>query len=912
MIAATVELSIKAFVMKIKIFIKLVVMPLLFAGQVITPTYSFAQMSAVGRSAQSFGNEIAGALKNQGANYADGSVNLGGENNIKIEDLFPGTSSGNKTPPSYFFPDSDSGALTVDGLTSLQNNNAEINKAGAAYNNSLLNDAKSSNPSLSGAAYQILLNHASKPKEKFENDPMLKQSFDTFNQMDLIAEGFGDCKISNEVTSSERAVHMPSYERCENIKKPASDCVAQNLINVETSVIDIHAASQGRDVVTIKFDLKNGSWQSIAPSDGEEKKANIPVVNYAQLCGGGRAYKTELVGAWDWIDHGLVGSVDSTVNYTVIEFPSCENQLVGTVQIRDTTSNSDLDYVLGGRFNLRFSKLISGEWTPTSCLESIKGIEDGFCTGKVEIEPITSEDGCRVISSIKVCPGDSFFNALGNPPLAGASKLAEKISVKEVQCNFNSGTMDCWKDPSGKTHCPVNPGTSTTSCDALKSKPECGFISSKCVEGAKGPSGACYVYEDTFDCGYSVNIPDYSKNSKYSCEGSIKCMGDECLDIGSEKNPDFAKAAALLNAAQFMAQDMSCSDGATGEGGDGNVDLGCRVFSGTPGSCKIAVGGAQNCCEKPENISLADYLTMLMAVPKLDSAIMALDKGSALKGTYQALRDPAMQGWTEVSKPFASYGENISGAVSEFVKPLNDVYSQVMQQLKDTVRDIIKDAIQNGLSTTGLEGGAAAGMADQASKQAAEQATESIMNNIGGAASTIMTVYTVYVVTMMVIQIVWACEQEEFELNAKRQLKSCTHVGSYCKSKALGVCIEKREAYCCYNSPLSRIINEQVRGQKGLGHGDPKSPQCDGLTMDQISSVDWDKINLDEWLGILQENGKFPTPGGLTMDALTGGGSIFNTEGDRLNSQDRAQKRLEGLDVDKVRNKAEKTISLPK
>ena len=271
-----------------------------------------------------------------------------------------------------------------------------------------------------------------------------------------------------------------------------------------------------------------------------------------------------------------------------------------------------------------------------------------------------------------------------------------------------------------------------------------------------------------------------------------------------------------------------------------------------------------------------------------------------------------MQGWTEVSKPFASYGENISGAVSEFVKPLNDVYSQVMQQLKDTVRDIIKDAIQNGLSTTGLEGGAAAGMADQASKQAAEQATESIMNNIGGAASTIMTVYTVYVVTMMVIQIVWACEQEEFELNAKRQLKSCTHVGSYCKSKALGVCIEKREAYCCYNSPLSRIINEQVRGQKGLGHGDPKSPQCDGLTMDQISSVDWDKINLDEWLGILQENGKFPTPGGLTMDALTGGGSIFNTEGDRLNSQDRAQKRLEGLDVDKVRNKAEKTISLPK
>lgn len=897
--------------MKIKNLIKMIVMPLLFAGQILTPTYSFAQLSAVGRDAQVFGNEIAGTLKNQGANYSDGSVDFGGGNNIKIDDLFPGTSTGNKTPPSYFFPDNETGAPTVDGLTNLHNNNGEMNKAGANYNNSLLGDSKKENPSLSGAAYQILLNHASKPKEKFENDPMLKQSFDTFKDMDLIAEGFGDCKISNEVTVTEKKVHVPSYETCENIKKPAGDCVAQSLINIESSIIDVHAASQGRNVVTIKFDLKNGSWESIAPSDGDNKAASIPIVNYAEVCGGGRAFKTDLVGAWDWINHGLVGNVDSTVDYTVVEYPSCDNSLVGVIQIRDTNASNDTDWVLGGRFNFRFTKLIDSEWTPSTCIDSMKGIDDKFCTGRVEVEPLTSENGCRVVSSIEICPGDSFFNALENPPIPGASKLTEKIYVRDVQCNFNAGQMDCWKDPSGKTHCPTNPGTSTSSCEALKSNPQCGFVSSSCIKGAEGSSGACYVFEDKYDCGNDVSIPNYNKDNKYTCEGSIKCMGDECLDIGSEKNPDFAKAAALLNAAQFMAQDMSCSDGATGDGGDGNIDLGCRVFSGTPGTCKIAVGGVQNCCEKPENISLADYLTMLMAVPKLDSAIMALDKGNTLKGTYQVLRDPAMQGWTEVSKPFASYGENISGAVSEFVQPIQEVYSQVIQQLKDTVRDIIKDAIQNGLSTTGLESGAAAGMADQASKQAAEQATDSIMSNIGGAASTIMTVYTVYVVAMMVIQMVWACEPEEFELNAKRQLKSCSHVGSYCNSKVLGVCVEKLEAYCCYNSPMSRIINEQIRTQKGMGFGDPENPQCDGLTLDQISTVDWDKINLDEWLGILQETGHFPTPGGLSLDSLTGGGSIFNTDGARLNSQDRAQQRLDGLEVDKVRNKAETTIIIP-
>ncbi|MDF5446992.1 conjugal transfer protein TraN, partial [Vibrio parahaemolyticus] len=96
----------------------------------------------------------------------------------------------------------------------------------------------------------------------------------------------------------------------------------------------------------------------------------------------------------------------------------------------------------------------------------------------------------------------------------------------------------------------------------------------------------------------------------------------------------------------------------------------------------------------------------------------------------------------------------------------------------------------------------------------------------------------------------YKCEEEEFTMNAKRALKNCTYVGSYCKSKVLGACIEKREAYCCFNSPLSRIIQEQVRPQLGQNFGDPKNPQCEGIPLDKIAEIDWSKINLDEWLGI--------------------------------------------------------------
>jgi conjugal transfer mating pair stabilization protein TraN len=170
--------------------------------------------------------------------------------------------------------------------------------------------------------------------------------------------------------------------------------------------------------------------------------------------------------------------------------------------------------------------------------------------------------------------------------------------------------------------------------------------------------------------------------------------------------------------------------------------------------------------------------------------------------------------------------------------------------------------------------------------------------------SGIMAAYTAYVVTMMVIQIVWKCEEDEFELNAKRALNSCTKVGSYCKSKVLGVCIEKREAYCCFSSPLSRIIQEQVRPQLGMSFGSAKAPQCEGIPLERLADIDWTQVNLDEWLALLKANGHFGDPAGMTLDRLTGSGSAFDVDGTRLNAQERAEERLKGADLDKTRKDA--------
>ncbi|WP_425595324.1 conjugal transfer protein TraN [Morganella morganii] len=129
---------------------------------------------------------------------------------------------------------------------------------------------------------------------------------------------------------------------------------------------------------------------------------------------------------------------------------------------------------------------------------------------------------------------------------------------------------------------------------------------------------------------------------------------------------------------------------------------------------------------------------------------------------------------------------------------------------------------------------------------------------------TYLTAYMIYSVTMILIQLIWKCELSEFEMNAKRVLKSCHYVGSNRKSKFLGACVEKRQSYCCFTSPLSRII--QVRPQLGLGWGSVKSPNCEGLTASQLNQVDWSQVNLDEWIPILSITGNLPEVPSLAQE----------------------------------------------
>lgn len=90
------------------------------------------------------------------------------------------------------------------------------------------------------------------------------------------------------------------------------------------------------------------------------------------------------------------------------------------------------------------------------------------------------------------------------------------------------------------------------------------------------------------------------------------------------------------------------------------------------------------------------------------------------------------------------------------------------------------------------------------------------------------------------------CSQEEMLLDVKDRLGLCHYVGEYCSQKALFICTTERKAYCCYQSKLARVIQEQGRAQLGLDFGAPQGPNCSGFTVDQFSKLDLSKMDFSE------------------------------------------------------------------
>ena len=136
-------------------------------------------------------------------------------------------------------------------------------------------------------------------------------------------------------------------------------------------------------------------------------------------------------------------------------------------------------------------------------------------------------------------------------------------------------------------------------------------------------------------------------------------------------------------------------------------------------------------------------------------------------------------------------------------------------------------------------------------------------------------------------------------------MKTCHKVGSYSESEILGLSSMEYNSYCCFNSPLSRILQVQIRQLLKSGWGSAEQPDCSGIPPETLQAVDWNRVDLSEWLALLKLQNKLPelnteTIKQLNLETLTGQGSRLDYDKQREDSRKRLDGRYKGIDAEQL------------
>ncbi|MBE7562189.1 conjugal transfer protein TraN [Acidithiobacillus sp. HP-6] len=369
------------------------------------------------------------------------------------------------------------------------------------------------------------------------------------------------------------------------------------------------------------------------------------------------------------------------------------------------------------------------------------------------------------------------------------------------------------------------------------------------------------------------------------CNSPIKCMGTQCHALFGNQDLHFSEAMTALSALQQMEQNMQCADGTSIKAGN------CKpiIFQGKADYCRTwPFGGVftNNCCKEglqagASGPGLMQYLELTRNVwsvannSTMDSWIFGskaispdgflFGKGSWYETAYSKFDTWASDGWSYVTGAFKGASEAVENAFGVGG-------ASAGAQLGGDVAKVAHDAANaSGAASKGL----LSGLQDQVEgwlKTAASYVLKHLFGTaiknkimqfvtskfITGLVGDLMLAYSVFQIIQMITEIMTSCKKEEFELGESRKLHKCQNIGTYCTEKFLGFCLEHKDIFCCYASPLDRIIASQIKiGQPSVagGYGTPKNPNCNGFTPQQLGDVDWNEVSLSAWTAMLQKAG---------------------------------------------------------
>ncbi|OAI08425.1 Mating pair stabilization protein TraN, partial [Methylomonas methanica] len=667
-------------------------------------------IQSAGRDGQHLGQQIIGGFEFP-IDTGNGTLTLN-----------PGTAQERAISIGTLFPDTNSATTTTNDFVNLYGNNPGTLAAGLNAQTDLNGET-----SFTGEAYRTLIDNAHQSHPDLQADPIWQNGDQVFADFTPWAQSFSDCTTTTTQTETQQSVRVPDYQLCLRQPTVPQSCTATHQVNVQP---------------LIRFVSGDGGFSSCGPGCMDLYVGRVGDNYWESDCGlftwqvkyevlHPEAITSATLEYVKYDDHTRV-YYDNQLIYTGASgwFGDCElytswNEYPNTNVLYAFNSSGIKEFkeetrVSGrgegySRIRLRYdlSKLITQDewsWSGPNCQNLANAITDGICQAGSQLsctnDPANAS-GCYVdpTSQVMVCGSD-----LAQAPVVSSTGIRNTCMNIQASgnCDLNQYGQ-CWTDTAG-THClepPAN-GIPNKTCASLETQ-GCSFIKSQCTSVLA--SGTCWDSVDTYDCGQTVGIPGIQSNTQQQCAGPIRCMGEDCITVNRTQSQDFSKAVALLNSAQQMAMDLHCDYA--------NADLQqkdpttCQVFQGKPASCKM-VGGALSlvdCCETPSGaMGLGRYIDLLIATSQMDSAVMAMDSTSAIRGAWETMRTPftlAGDAWNSFQADFASTVNDLVGtdmlSTSDIASQglLDSLKGELMKSVAEWIGQTFGEAAGNALFSAG-------------------------------------------------------------------------------------------------------------------------------------------------------------------------------------------------------------------
>ncbi|WP_435000209.1 conjugal transfer protein TraN (plasmid) [Vibrio scophthalmi] len=408
-------------------------------------------------------------------------------------------------------------------------------------------------------------------------------------------------------------------------------------------------------------------------------------------------------------------------------------------------------------------------------------------------------------------------------------------------------------------------------CEPFRDNPDCSLISTE-ANFVDPNTGRAYVSESTYECNTYTDADYEYITEEELCTGEMKCVGGDCRFSPEEENEDFEEAMAVFKMLEDIKQNMQCEN-------PDDIST-CRVFNGEANYCGVEkTGMGFNCCTlSAGQTNMFDYMKGIMhkysmeqsSIAIADSAQLLIDQG--VNNPWGMWADkyptPVTDTVNYVTESFSNSYDHImgnttgevatsSGSESMFDLGLEKGFEEIKQQVYQAVYEILPEGIKDVIFTQATD-----------SAGAAIPGVMEINPAIQGAFQAVMWAYAAYQITKLAITILSECDDSEMQMGMKIERGQCIYDSKSCYKDTPFGCFIERKYYCCYPSPLGRIIMEQAAPQLGI-EMDPKGGSCEGMTLEQMSNLDWDQIDLTEWENLVMATGVAVEHNDLNLDTLS-------------------------------------------